>query len=134
MSVIRIRVLTAALVVLAATVNGCGAATSAGRPASRDLITAADITRVQAQNAYEAITRLQPQWLGSRGPTSITDPTPTQVSVYLNGVQISGGLAYLQNLDVTTVVQMRYYAPGEASARFGMGHPRGVIDVRLKGA
>ncbi|HEX6937806.1 MAG TPA: SusD/RagB family nutrient-binding outer membrane lipoprotein [Longimicrobiales bacterium] len=29
--------------------------------------------------------------------------------------------------------EIRYYEPGTAAARIGMGHPRGVIEVRLKG-
>ena len=126
------RVRAAALVLLAVALSACGAARANSGQASRDLITSADIIRVNAQTAYDAISRLQPQWLGSRGPVSMTDPTPSQVSVYVNGVH-AGGISYLQNLDVTLVDEMRYYAPGLASARFGMGHPRGVIDVRLKG-
>ena len=130
---IPIPVRAAALLVLAATLSACGgAARSAGGRANPNLITSADIARVQAQTAHEAITRLKPQWLASRGPMSMTDPTPTEVSVFVNSVQ-AGGISYLRNLDVTLVIEMRYYAPGEASARFGMGHPRGVIDVRLKG-
>lgn len=62
----------------------------------------------------------------------MTNPTPSEVSVFVNGVH-AGGIPYLQSLDISLIVEMRYYAPGQASARFGMGHPRGVIDIRLKG-
>jgi hypothetical protein len=126
-----VRTRVAALVLLAASLSACGAARGGGS-GSRNLITTADIVRVNAHTAYEAIARLQPQWLASRGPVSLTNPTPTEVSVYVSGIQ-AGGISYLQNLDVSMVVEMRYYAPGDASARFGIGHPRGVIDVRLKG-
>jgi hypothetical protein len=105
----------------------------AGGPASsRDLITAAQIARTQAQNAYEAIEQLQPQWLTSRGVTSLTDDTPTEASVFQDGMQV-GRLEYLKTVNVIDVAELRYYAAGPASARFGMGHQRGVIEIVRKG-
>lgn len=119
----------ALLVVVASA--GCSSATTGG-PAARDLITSADMGRVNAMTAYDAVARLQPQWLGSRGPVSMTSLEQSEVSVYVNGVEV-GGPENLQNFQVIDVEEMRYYPPGEAGARFGMGHPRGVIDVKLKG-
>ncbi|HZD05161.1 MAG TPA: hypothetical protein VE173_09585, partial [Longimicrobiales bacterium] len=97
-------------------------------PSRRNLITAEDIRGLDVQTAYELVQRLQPQWLTSRGPTSLTNAAPTVASVYLDSVEV-GDIEYLKGLNVTAIREMRYYAPGEASVRFGMGHQRGVIDV-----
>jgi hypothetical protein len=104
-------------------------------PSNRNLITAEDIANssaAMAQSAYEVVQRLQPQWLTSRGNVSITDASATVASVYLNGVQV-GDVEYLRNLLPSDIEQLRYFPAGEASARFGMGHQRGVIEVTLKG-
>lgn len=116
--------------IVAILAGGCAPATTSG-PSTRDLITAEDISRTNAQTAWEAVERLQPHWLTSRGATSATDPTPTVPSVALNGVEV-GDIEYLRNLNVIDVVEMRYYPPGEAGARFGMGHQRGVINVTTR--
>lgn len=126
------RTRTLALLLTAGMVSACGMATSTAAPPDRELITSADLARADAQTAYEAVSELQPQWLTSRGPASLTDATPTEAAVYVNGVE-AGGIAYLRNIDVIGIAEIRYFPPGEASARFGMGHPRGVIDVRMKG-
>ena len=105
---------------------------AAGPRESRDLITAVQIARTQAQNAYEAIEQLQPQWLNSRGATSLTDTTPTEASVFVDGLHV-GGLEYLKTVNVIDVAELKYHAAGPASARFGMGHQRGVIEIIRKG-
>jgi hypothetical protein len=63
----------------------------------------------------------------------MTDPSPSVASVYMNGSQV-GTVEYLRNLRPDGVDVVRYYETGEASARFGMGHQRGVIEVILRGA
>jgi hypothetical protein len=109
----------------------CAGAASGSRE-NRQLITAAQIERTQAQNAYDAIERLEPSWLTSRGATSITDSTPTEASVFQYGIHV-GGLEFLKTVNVIDVAELRYYPAGQATARFGMGHQRGVIEIIRKG-
>lgn len=113
-------------------VAGCASATGTGGSSERNLITADRILATRATNAYAAIEMLRPDWLSSRGPTSVTDPTPTTATVYLNGSR-AGGLDYLRGLPVDDIAEIRYFPAGQASARFGMGHPRGVIEVVTRG-
>jgi hypothetical protein len=115
----------AAILLLLAT--GC-AAPRAGDGRNRNLLTAAQIVATQAQNAYDAVQTLRPGWLSSRGPVSMTDPTPTGATVYMNGTRV-GDLDYLRSVLIIDIVEIRYFPAGEAGARFGMGHPRGVIEV-----
>ena len=114
-------------------VVACASTAGGGVRQNRDLITAVQIAGTQAQNAYEAIEQLQPQWLNSRGATSLTDTTPTEASVFQDGLHV-GGLEYLKTVNVIDVAQLRYHAAGPASARFGMGHQRGVIEIVRKGS
>src|SRR5688572_744227 len=89
------------------TVAAC-APRSTGPRESRDVITAAQMASTQAQNAYEAVEQLQPQWLTSRGATSLTDPTPTEASVFQDGIHV-GTLEYLKTVQLIDIAELRYY-------------------------
>ena len=115
----------APLLVLAA----CAAGSSSGSPASsRNSIQAPEILETEATNAYEAIAILRPTWLRSRGPTSVDDPTPRYPHVFVDGTFI-GELDFLRRYLVRDVAEIRYLDPGRAASRYGMGHPRGIIEI-----
>ncbi len=103
-----------------------------GATGSRDMITAQDIVGSSAQTAYEAVQRLQPMWLTSRGSNSFNGSVGETADVYVGGVNM-GGVAYLRSVQATDVKEMRFYDAGQAAARFGMGHHSGVIELTLKG-
>jgi len=126
----RTNLLVAATAVVLA---GCSAHAGGTAAGSRNLLTADQMIATGAETVYQAIERLRPEWLLSRGPTSLTDSSPTVPSVFVGGSHL-GDVEYLRRLRVDDVSLVRYFEPGEASARFGMGHPRGVIDVVMKGA
>jgi len=52
-------------------------------------------------------------------------------NVYMNGSRV-GDLEYLRDVYTIDVAELRYWEPGEAGARFGMGNPRGVIEIVLR--
>lgn len=113
---------------------GCAAATrqpGGGERAGRGdgmTLTQAELAATNSGNLYDAIAKLRPDWLTSRGPTSVTDPTPTAADVFMNGILL-GNVEHLREVRVLDVSQVRYWPAGEAAARFGMGHPRGVIEL-----
>jgi hypothetical protein len=111
------------------------ACASGGRTGStdRNRITQEQLAQVSADNAYEAIRQLQPQWLDSRGPSSITDPTPSTAVVFMDGARL-GGLDYLRNVSLIALSEMRFLEPGPASARYGVGLARGAIELISKGS
>jgi hypothetical protein len=117
----------AGVVVLAGCTSAAGRRNLASR-SERDVLTREQLAATNSDNLYDAIDKLRPDWLTSRGPVSATDPTPTQPSVFMNG-QMLGRLDALRELRLLDVTQVRYWSAGQASARFGMGHPRGVIEV-----
>ena len=114
--------------------TGCASAgTSGGGSSERNRITGEQLARVTASNAYEAIRQLQPQWLDTRGViSSSATAAPTYATVYQDGSRI-GDIEYLRTVNINVLAEIRYLPPGEASARFGMGHDRGVIELISKG-
>jgi hypothetical protein len=117
---------------LALTIAGC-ASSGATRPRSGagTTLTQEQLERANSDNLFDAIMKLRPEWLTSRGPTSVTDPTPTAVDVYMNGSML-GKADYLRQVRLLDVTEVKYWDAGSASARFGMGHPRGVIEITRK--
>jgi hypothetical protein len=117
---------------LAMTLGGC-ASGGAARPRSGAgvILTREQLAGANSDNLYDAIVKLRPEWLTSRGPTSVTDATPTAVDVYMNGSML-GKADYLREVGLLDVTEVRYWDAGQASARFGMGHPRGVIEITRK--
>ena len=107
------------------------AAKSASGGGNGSTLTQAQLEKATSENLYDALVKLRPAWLSSRGPTSITNSSPTSVDVFMDG-NIVGTADFLRELRVTDVSLVRYWSAGEASARFGMGHPRGVIEVTRK--
>lgn len=133
------RLKTVAAISLGIILSGCGIHAPGGGTYSRDVITADDIAETSAHTAYEVVERLQSQWLTGRGYVSIganeegeiRDDSVAIPNVILNGMRV-GTVEYLRNVLARDVAELRYYGPGEAGARFGMGHPKGVIVLTLK--
>jgi len=94
-------------------------------------VTQSELAATNSENLYDAIAKLRPGWLSSRGATSVTNASPTGVDVYMNGTLL-GKADYLREVRLLDVSSVRYWDAGQASARFGMGHPRGVIDITRK--
>lgn len=126
------RVLSRVAVAATWFIVGCAGATQ-GTPSrgNGSLLTRADLSAANSDNLYDAIVKLRPEWLSSRGPTSVSDASPTGADVYMNG-NFLGKADYLRDVRLLDVTSVRYWDAGQASARFGMGHPRGVIEITRK--
>src|SRR3569832_2076092 len=101
------------LLALAAAAGGACASASSAAPSqsvrsSRAQVSATELARSNADNLYDAIAKLRPEWLTSRGPTSMTNSSPTTVNVFLNG-SIAGDADLLQVVGVTDVAEVRYW-------------------------
>ena len=112
---------------------GCASAPAVADRSSggRNTLSREQLQATDSEELYAAIAKLRPEWLSSRGPTSVTDPTPTSASVFMDG-SLLGRVDYLRQMRVIDVTEVRYWNAGQASARFGMGHPRGVIEIIRK--
>ena len=112
---------------------GCASAAKQGETSrsARNQLTREELARANSSNLYDAIAKVRPEWLASRGPTSVTNSTPTSADIFMNGSML-GAADYLKQLGVIDVSEVRYWDAASASARFGMGHPRGVIELTRK--
>jgi hypothetical protein len=50
--------------------------------------------------------------------------------VFVDGT-LMGDLDFLRTVHVRDIEEIRFWTPGEASVRYGMGYPRGIIEVIL---
>ena len=95
---------------------------------SADLITQEELEKTDVSNLHQAIQRLRPNWLHSRGQVSITNRSAGDPVVYLEETRL-GGLSTLGQLSVTEIREVRRLSAGEATNRFGTGHAGGAIVV-----
>ena len=125
------------LVILASLAAACaGPANSASSAPRRDssVITAEDMTRVQATNLYDVVHRLHPEWLNQRTAATVgslnsaAPAQPIDVQVFLDSQHI-GTSETLKQLTVSTTQSLKYYTAAEAQTLFGAGNLNGVIQV-----
>jgi hypothetical protein len=123
--------------------------TTAGRHDS-NVITSEEIASAHVNNAFDAVTILRPSFLRYRGVTSLARDTSCTsdasgrmnckppigalggdtgyARVYLNH-QFYGNITSLRGMSVSGISEIHYYNVQQASNRFGLGNPSGVIEV-----
>jgi hypothetical protein len=90
---------------------------SSGAQRSPDLITADEIATSGANNAFEAVTRLRPQWLRARGTSSIAGGNAV-IAVYL-GNQRLGDVASLRMISVAGIRSIQWLDAARAATLLG---------------
>lgn len=123
------------LILLAlATIPGCGAARPRDDGAvstprrSSNIIARDEIAASGLMTMQEVIERLRPQFLRSRGRSSIMRTSSDQVEVYVDDMY-GGNTSMLRNIDATTVQQVEFVSGPETGFRFGRNHSAGVIHI-----
>lgn len=128
-----------------ALVAGCASASggAGGKNVDRNLITAEELRGSSATNAYDAIARLRPQFLRTRGTiptggmTSRNDAGSTQqgqlggtvqIAVYLDDTVV-GSVDALKQIEISAVQEIRYYSAADATTKWGTGNSAGAIQV-----
>jgi hypothetical protein len=105
------------------------------RPARRDrnLITDQEIeqNRTRADNAYDLISALRPQWLRTRGNTTLVPGVDDGVALYVDGTR-RGSVEELRSVPVEHLTELRYVSAGDATTRYGTGHAQGAIEVSTR--
>ena len=109
-----------------------GGATGNAPPiADRNIITQSELELAVGTNLYQVIEKLRPNFLRSRGPTSINTPGEEYPVVFVDGRKY-GDIGSLRSLIPSQVTQVRYYDAASAAAQFGVINAPGVIDVAIK--
>jgi hypothetical protein len=102
------------------------------RRGSRDRITAEELATVDAQNALQAIQRLRPSFLQTRGGASSSLSQGAQdVVVYVDQTRM-GGPSTLSQIQIADVKEIQYLSASDATQRYGTGHSAGAIVVIRK--
>ena len=123
----RITIIAAALIGLV----GCGPHATHVVPQNRNLITSDEIARSNATNAMEAVERLRPSFLRTRGAQSMQNTEPPTPIVYVDGMRY-GTLQTLSTIPALNIFSIEYMNAIDASQRFGLGHEGGAIVVNTR--
>lgn len=115
---------------------GCGSGTGHPRHLgmrNRTVISAEEIAleRVSAWTAHDVISRLRPEFLRSRGRSSLRTTVPTTAVVYLDEVRY-GALDSLRQLSADQIYSIQYINAADATTRFGTDHLGGAILITTK--
>jgi len=114
---------------------GAGSADGQQRPRrDRNLITLEELQQSGTQDLYQAVRKLRPAWLSSRGAASISPDGSGMVTkeeamvVYVDGAR-RGGLDELRAFPFEQAAEIRFLSSDVATSRHGTGHPFGAIEV-----
>jgi hypothetical protein len=113
------------------TLGGCGPKSHHVTPPDRNLITADEIAKSNATNAYEAVERLRPAFLRTRGSQSLQNQEPPTAMIYVDGMRY-GPLQTLSSVPAMGIVSIQYLNAIEATQRFGFGNEGGAIMITTK--
>jgi hypothetical protein len=98
----------------------------------RTVITGDQIDSVHAMNAFEAVDRLRPVFLTSRGKVSLQPGTvPALPNVYVDN-QFYGDASVLRTISAAMIESIKFYSAAEAQFKFGRGNEAGVIGITTK--
>jgi hypothetical protein len=95
------------------------------------VLTAEDITRTGATNAFDVVSRVRSRWLHDRGPGEKDDAGPVLLQVYRNG-QLVGNADALRQIAAGDILTMEWVDPITARTRYGPRAGHGVILVTDK--
>lgn len=113
-------------------VGGCASA-GGGSPQNPNLLTRDEIAAVNVSNLYDAVQRLRPRWLTSRGPRSLSGLS-TDIVVFQDQSML-GDIEVLRQLAPDLAVQIRYLDGSTATASLpGLGsrHVEGAIVIQTR--
>jgi hypothetical protein len=110
--------------------SGANGATPVAGRRTGPVITQEELEGSMATNALEAIQRLRPNFLSTRGPGTI-NAVDEGIIVYVNGIRL-GGTDTLRDLPVVDLKEIRYMSAADATQRFGTGHSHGAILITRK--
>ena len=84
-----------------------------------------------ANNAYDLVYQVRPNWLRGRGSPNLRGGSPVLPVVYVGNVR-QGSVEVLRGIATNALLQLRYMDATSATTRYGDGHSGGVIEVDLR--
>lgn len=120
-----------AVVLLCAACAATSSKGAGGSSRNRDVIENAEIAGSSGATAYDVVAQLRPEYLRSRGQSSLTETAPVTAIVYIDNIQM-GSLSALRNLDAQAMLRVEYLNAPDATTRFGTDHNGGAVLVFTK--
>ncbi len=126
----HVRVGLAAFAVLAAA--ACASAGQhAGQTESRsneDVISSEELANAPQSDMFSYIQSHRPRWFERRSGLTFNQAQYVEVEIFLDNSPM-GTPEVLHNFPIRGAMEVRYYDPDEAEARFGVGYIAGVIQI-----
>jgi len=92
-----------------------------------DLITREEISESTARSAYELVQSLRPQWLRTRGLSTLRQAAGAEdIVVYLDNARL-GYREAMRGVALGSIEYLRFFSAREATQRWGGGHLHGAI-------
>ena len=95
------------------------------------LVDEIEASRSPGWTAHDLITSLRPQFLRSRGVSSLRSTAPTTAAVYVDGMRF-GEIESLRSLPALQILRIEYINASDATTRFGTDHVGGAILISTK--
>ncbi len=114
-------------------VMACASAGTSTSGVRRDpnLLTQQEIADANVSTAYEAIQKLRPMFLKTRGRTTINGQANDYAIVFVDG-QRFGDLTSLNGIVASSVLEARFLPGTDAVSRYGMQYGGGVIEIKTR--
>lgn len=122
--------MTALTGLTALTAAACVRHTEAGALYDASIITEDEIDSSHAINALEAVRKLRPMFLVSRGELHFGGPNELP-NVYVDN-QFYGDVTTLRGISAASIETIKFYTGSEAQFKFGRGNAAGVIGIFTK--
>ncbi|HZF71908.1 MAG TPA: hypothetical protein VEZ51_00650 [Gemmatimonadaceae bacterium] len=116
---------------LAFTACASSGAPAAGPRRDPNVITHEEFVASNEGNAFDAIARLRPLFLKSRGRTTINADANDFPIVFVDG-QRYGDLNSLRNLVAAQILEARHLGATDAVGKYGMQYGGGVIEITTR--
>ena len=127
------RTLPIAAVITILAVSGCASGGSSSTSDTRrdpNRISAEEIANLPSGTAYDAVRRLRPAWLRSRGALSISTTGSGSLPRVFVDDRDYGSVGSLRDFNLDAVGEMEYMSASDATTRYGTGYPGGIIKLR----
>jgi hypothetical protein len=96
-----------------------------------NVITAPELSRSRATNAYDAIRQIRPELLRTRDPGSLAYFKTNRPAVAVDNTLV-GGVEVLRAMPLDTVARIEYVSAWEAAKRYGSSLGNGVVLIETR--
>ena len=125
-----------AFAALLAVAAACGTQQVSGDPYPRRNRSVLTLEEIQAAkgigwSAYDLVAQLRPEYLKSRGTSSLRDLRPATATVYLDGVRY-GNIDTLRTMGGDQIQRIEYINAADATTRYGTDHVGGALLIKTR--